>query len=93
MAGLDGIKNKIHPGDPMDANLYELPAAELVKIPTVCGSLEEAMTALKADYKFLLAGEVFTKDMIDGYIALKQEEWDRFRTAPHPIEFDMYYSS
>ncbi len=93
MAGLDGIKNKIHPGDPMDANLYELPPAELAKIPNVCGSLEEALSALKADYKFLLAGDVFTKDMIDGYITLKQEEWDRFRTAPHPVEFDMYYSS
>ncbi|MGB4101574.1 MAG: type I glutamate--ammonia ligase [Alphaproteobacteria bacterium] len=93
MAGLDGINNKIHPGDPMDANLYELPPAELAKIPNVCGSLEEALSALKADYKFLLAGDVFTKDMIDGYITLKQEEWDRFRTAPHPVEFDMYYSS
>lgn len=93
MAGLDGIKNKIHPGDAMDMNLYELSDSELAKVPTVCGSLEEAMAALKADHKFLLAGNVFTQDMIDAYLSLKQEEWDRFRMAPHPVEFDMYYSS
>ncbi|MBP7252721.1 MAG: type I glutamate--ammonia ligase [Alphaproteobacteria bacterium] len=93
MAGLDGIKNKIHPGDPMDMNLYELPPAELAKVPTVCGSLEESMNALRADHAFLLAGGIFTKEMIDAYLGLKEEEWDRFRTAPHPIEFDMYYSS
>ncbi|MEJ0063880.1 MAG: type I glutamate--ammonia ligase [Alphaproteobacteria bacterium] len=93
MAGLDGIKNKIHPGDPMDMNLYDLPAAQLSQVPTVCGSLEEALDALDADHQFLLAGGVFTADMIDSYIGLKMEEWDRFRTAPHPVEFDMYYSS
>ncbi|MCB1538924.1 MAG: glutamine synthetase, partial [Alphaproteobacteria bacterium] len=93
MAGLDGIKNKIHPGDPMDKNLYHLPEKELAKIPTVCGSLREALMALKADHKFLLEGGVFTEDMIDGYIELKMEEVLRFETTPHPIEFEMYYSS
>lgn len=93
MAGLDGVKNKIHPGDAMDANLYELPPEELAKVPTVCGSLREAVIALKADHDFLLAGGVFTKDAIDSYIDLKMEEIDRYETMPHPIEFEMYYSA
>ncbi|MDP9128324.1 MAG: type I glutamate--ammonia ligase [Pseudomonadota bacterium] len=92
MAGLDGIKNKIHPGAAADKDLYHLSPAELKKIPTVCGSLEEAIYALEADNAFLLKGGVFTQDMIDAYLDLKREEWDRFRMAPHPIEFDMYYS-
>ncbi len=93
LAGLDGIKNKIHPGAAMDENLYELPAHELAKVPTVCGSLREALTSLSNDRDFLLQGDVFTNEMIDAYIALKWEEVDRFETTPHPVEFDMYYSS
>ena len=93
MAGLDGIQNKIHPGEASDQDLYHLPPKELAKIPTVCGSLEEAINALSKDNAFLLKGDVFTKDMIDSYLDLKREEWDRFRMAPHPVEFDMYYSS
>ena len=92
MAGLDGIKNKIHPGESSDKNLYHLPPKELAKIPTVCGSLEEAIKALEKDQEFLLKGGVFTAEMIEGYLALKHEEWDRYRMTPHPVEFDMYYS-
>ena len=93
MAGLDGVKNKIHPGDSMDMNLYELPPEELSKVPQVCGSLREALDALKADHAFLLEGGVFTKDFVDGYIDLKMEEVLAYETMPHPIEYDMYYSS
>jgi glutamine synthetase len=93
MAGLDGIKNKIHPGASTDKDLYHLPPKELAKVPTVCGSLEEAIRALENDHAFLLKGDVFTKDMIEAYLDLKKEEWDRFRMAPHPVEFDMYYSA
>jgi glutamine synthetase len=92
MAGLDGVRNRIHPGDPVDKNLYDLPAAELREIPTVCGSLQEAIDSLEADRAFLTQGGVFTNDQIDAYIELKVEEIDRFRMMPHPIEFDMYYS-
>ncbi|MBZ8118654.1 type I glutamate--ammonia ligase [Roseovarius sp. LXJ103] len=92
MAGLDGIKNKIDPGEAMDKNLYDLPAEELAGIPTVCGSLREAMEALIADHDYLLAGDVFTKDQIDGYIALKMEEIEKYEHTPHPVEFAMYYS-
>jgi glutamine synthetase len=92
MAGLDGIQNKIHPGEPMDKNLYDLPPAELAEIPTVCGSLREAIETLDADRSFLKAGDVFTDDMIDAYIELKMEEVERFEMTPHPVEFDMYYS-
>ncbi len=92
MAGLDGVRNKIHPGEAMDKNLYELPPKELAKVPTVCGSLEQAILALEKDHDFLLKGDVFTADMIASYLDLKREEWDRFRTAPHPVEFDLYYS-
>jgi len=93
MAGLDGIDNKIHPGEAMDKDLYDLPADELAEIPTVCGSLREALDALKEDHEFLLKGDVFTKDAIDGYIDLKMEEVLTYETMPHPIEFLMYYSS
>ncbi len=93
MAGLDGIKHKIHPGEPMDANLYELPPHELAKVPTVCGSLREALVALEQDQAFLCAGEVFSKDMISAYLALKWEECLAFETMPHPIEYKMYYSA
>ena len=92
MAGLDGITNKIDPGEAMDKNLYDLPAEELEGIPTVCGSLREAIDCLKADHEFLLAGDVFTKDQIDGYIELKMEEIELFEHTPHPVEFGMYYS-
>ena len=92
MAGLDGIKNKIDPGEAMDKNLYDLPAEELEGIPTVCGSLREALEALAADHDFLTQGDVFTKDQIDGYIALKMEEVELFEHTPHPVEFGMYYS-
>ncbi len=92
MAGLDGIKNKIDPGEAMDKNLYDLPAEELADIPTVCGSLREAMECLAADHDFLLAGDVFTKDQIEGYIALKMEEVEHYEHTPHPVEFGMYYS-
>jgi glutamine synthetase len=93
MAGLDGIQNKIHPGDPIDKNLYDLPPEELKDVPTVCGSLRQAAEALAADMDFLLAGDVFTKDQIDSYLELKWEEIYTFEHAPHPIEFQMYYSS
>jgi glutamine synthetase len=93
MAGLDGIQNKIHPGDAMDKNLYDLPPEELKDVPTVCGSLREALEALAADHDFLLKGDVFTKDQIEAYIELKWEEVYRWEMTPSPVEFDMYYSS
>ena len=93
MAGLDGIENKIHPGEAMDKNLYDLPADELAQVPTVCGSLREAIESLKADYEFLLKGDVFTESALEGYIELKMEEVETFETMPHPIEFLMYYSA
>lgn len=92
MAGLDGIKSKIDPGEAMDKNLYDLPAEELEGIPTVCGSLREAMEELSADHDYLLAGDVFTKDQIDAYIDLKMEEIETYEHTPHPVEFQMYYS-
>jgi glutamine synthetase len=92
MAGMDGILNKIHPGDAMDKDLYDLPPEELAGIPTVCGSLREALGALKADHDFLLAGDVFTQDQIDSYIDLKWSEVYKFEHTPHPVEFEMYYS-
>jgi glutamine synthetase len=92
MAGIDGIKNKIHPGDPMDKNLYDLPPEELKKVPTVCGSLRDALAALDADRAFLKKGGVFTDDQIDAYIELKMEEVYAFEHTPHPIEYKMYYS-
>ena len=92
MAGIDGIQNKIHPGDPMDKNLYDLPAEELQGVPTVAHSLREAVEALDADRDFLTQGDVFPNDLIDGYIDLKWEEIYRFEHTPHPVEFQMYYS-
>ena len=92
MAGLDGIKNQIHPGDAMDKDLYDLPAEEAKEIPQVATSLCEALDELERDHAFLLEGGVFTKDMIDGYIELKREEVTRLHQTTHPIEFDMYYS-
>jgi glutamine synthetase len=93
MAGLDGIQNKIDPGDPMDKNLYDLPPEELADVPTVCGSLREAVEALDAGRDFLKKGDVFTDDLIDGYMELKWEEIYNFEHTPHPVEFQMYYSS
>jgi glutamine synthetase len=92
MAGLDGIQNKIHPGDPMDKNLYDLPPEELKNVPTVCGSLREALQSLEADKGFLLKGDVFTEDFISSYLELKWEEVYALEHTPHPIEFKMYYS-
>jgi len=92
MAGLDGIQNKIHPGDPMDKDLYDLPPEEGKAIPQVCYSLDMALEALDADREFLTAGGVFTDDLIDGYIELKMNEVTALRMTTHPLEFDMYYS-
>lgn len=92
MAGLDGIENRIHPGDPMDKDLYDLPPQELKGIPTVCRSLREALEALDADRDFLKKGGVMDDDQIDSYIDLKMEEVLRYDMHPHPVEFDMYYS-
>ena len=92
MAGIDGIKNKIHPGDAMDKNLYDLPPEEGKSVPTVANSLDQALEALDADRAFLTEGGVFTEEMIDAYIELKMEEVERIRMTTHPIEFDMYYS-
>ncbi len=93
MAGLDGIQNKIHPGDAMDKNLYDLPPEELKDVPTVCGSLRQALEALDEDREFLKKGDVFTNDQIDGYMDLKWEEVYNFEHTPHPVEWQMYYSS
>jgi glutamine synthetase len=93
MAGLDGIKNKLHPGEPMDKDLYDLPKAELKQIPTVCGSLREALESLDKDRTFLTAGGVFDDDFIDSYIELKMTEVIRFEHTPHPVEYEMYYSA
>jgi glutamine synthetase len=93
MAGLDGIQNKIHPGDAMDKNLYDLPPEELAEVPTVCGSLREALDSLAADHDFLLKGDVFSKDQIEAYIELKWAEVYNFEQTPSPVEFDMYYSA
>ncbi|ONF96685.1 type I glutamate--ammonia ligase [Sphingomonas jeddahensis] len=93
MAGLDGIQNKIHPGDAMDKNLYDLPPAELANVPTVCASLREALDSLLADHDFLLKGDVFTKDQIEAYVELKWSEVARWEMTPSPVEYDMYYSA
>ena len=93
MAGLDGIQNKIHPGEAMDKNLYDLPPAELAEVPTVCASLREALESLQADHDFLLKGDVFTKDQIEAYVELKWADVARWEMTPSPVEFDMYYSA
>ena len=92
MAGLDGVENKIHPGESADKNLYDLPPEEDAKIPTVCSSLEQALEHLDKDRAFLTKGGVFTDAMLDAYMDLKLEEVTRFRMTTHPVEFDMYYS-
>jgi glutamine synthetase len=91
MAGLDGIENKIHPGEPLDKNLYDLPAREQKRVPEVCGSLREALDNLDRDRAFLTKGGVMDDDFIDAYIELKMEEVARLQLHPHPVEFDMYY--
>jgi len=92
MAGLDGVQNRIHPGDPASKDLYHLPPEEDAMIPTVCSSLEQALEALDKDREFLTRGGVFSNSMIDAYIELKMQEVQRLQMAPHPVEFDMYYS-
>jgi len=92
MAGLDGIQNKIHPGEPADKNLYDLPPEENAKIPTVASSLEQALDALEDDHEFLTRGGVFSEDMLGGYIALKRGEVQRYRMQVQPIEYEMYYA-
>ena len=92
MAGLDGIKNKIEPGKPVDEDLYHLPQSQVKSFPSLCSSLEQALDALEADHAFLLEGGVFTKDIIDAYIDVKREEVTRLNMTTHPIEFDLYYS-
>ncbi|MGH8028024.1 MAG: type I glutamate--ammonia ligase, partial [Pseudoxanthomonas sp.] len=91
MAGLDGIENKIHPGEAIDKNLYDLPPSQAKKVPNVCSSLDQALENLDKDRAFLTKGGVFSDEMIDAYIALKMEEVTRFRMTTHPVEFDMYY--
>lgn len=92
MAGLDGIKNKLDPGEAADKDLYDLPPEEGKAIPTVASSLSMALDALEADKEFLMAGGVFTEDMIEGYVDLKRSEVERLDMTTHPVEFDMYYS-
>jgi glutamine synthetase len=93
MAGLDGVQSKIHPGDPVDKNLYDLEPEEAKKVPNVCASLEEALMNLEKDHAFLTKGGVFSEDFLESYMVLKHEELTRFRMTTHPVEFDMYYSS
>src|SRR5690606_16769709 len=92
MAGLDGIQNKIHPGDPADKDLYDLPPEEEKAIPQVCHSLDMALEALDKDREFLTRGGVFTNDVIDSYINLQMQEVTRVRMSTHPVELDMYSS-
>jgi len=92
MAGLDGVQNRIEPPDPLDKDLYDLPPEDMAKVPQVPGSLDESLAALEADHDFLLAGGVFTQDVIDTWISYKREnEIDELRLRPHPWEFYMYY--
>jgi glutamine synthetase len=93
MAGIDGIKNKIHPGEPRNQDLYHLSDKELKKIPTVARSLRDALTALDKDREFLLEGDVFTNEQIDAYIELKLKEVERYEQIPHPVEFELYYNN
>jgi glutamine synthetase len=91
MAGLDGVLNKIEPGEPMDKNLYELPPEEHAKIPQVPSSLGEALDFLEADHEFLLKGDVFTRDFLEMWVSNKRKEQDALRLRPHPYEFHLYY--
>ena len=92
MAGLDGVQNKIHPGDPVDKNLYDLPPEEAAEVPSVASSLEEAIDALKKDHDFLLKGDGVSEDWVEAYVTLKETEARRVSMAPHPMEFELYYS-
>ena len=92
MAGLDGVINKVHPGDAMDKNLYDLPPEELKEIPAVASSLGEALDALATDFDFLTQGGVFTKEFIEAYIGIRRKEVERLNMTPHPVEFEMYYA-
>jgi glutamine synthetase len=92
MAGLDGIKNKIHPGDAVDENIYDLPPKRVKQLPSLCSSLEQALDALEASHAFLLEGGVFSTEIINAYIEVKREEVARLNGTTHPVEFDMYYS-
>jgi glutamine synthetase len=92
MAGLDGIRSKLDPGDPVDKNIYDLPPEELAELPKVPGSLDDALLALENDHEFLLEGDVFTADFVENYLAYKREmEVDEIRLRPHPYEFVLYY--
>ena len=92
MAGIDGILNKIHPGEAMDKDLYDLSPEESKGIPTVCHSLDQALEALDADREFLKAGGVLSDDAIDAYISLKMQDVTTLRMSTHPVEYEMYYS-
>ncbi len=92
MAGLDGIKNKIHPGEPVDDNLYDLSPEKLRSLPSLCSSLEQALDCLEADHQFLLEGDVFSTDLLKAYIEIKREEVALLNMTTHPVEFDLYYS-
>jgi len=87
------VQNKIHPGDPIDKNMYDLPPEEAQRVPKVCASLEQALEELDKDRAFLTKGGVFDDDLLDAYMELKREELTRFRMTTHPVEFEMYYSS
>ena len=91
MAGLDGVLNRIDPGDPLDKNLYDLPPEELAKVPSAPDSLLGALEALEKDHDFLLKGDVFGKDFIENFIEMKKKEYDAIRLRPHPYEFSMYF--
>jgi glutamine synthetase len=93
MAGLDGIQNRIDPGEPLDKNIYELPPEELQQVPSMPGSLAEACSELEKDHEFLLKGDVFTDDVISQWIEMKRKEQDQIRLRPHPYEFHMYYDA
>jgi glutamine synthetase len=93
LAGLDGIQNKLEPGEPLDKNTYELTAEEMKRVPNVAGSLEEALDCLEKDHEFLLKGDVFTTDFLDMWIATKRKEHDELRLRPHPYEFFLYYDA
>ena len=93
MAGLDGIESKINPGEALDKDLYHLSKEEMAKVPSACGSLREALAALSENHGFLLKGGVFSKDIIDAFIALKMEEVERTERAPHPVAYSLYFSS
>ena len=92
MAGLDGIERRLDPGEAMDRNLYDLPPEEVDEVPRVCRSLGAALEALDSDREFLVRGEVFTDELIDAYIGLKAAEAEAVARAPHPVEFELYYS-